>query len=479
MRYLHSLRWKIVTKIIIVLLFTFIAASFYIHELVLDLLINSSSMGPVEINNVISELDIHLIIITLMTLVIVGIGTFIMTGEIIKPLKSLLPLTKKIASGDLEQRIDIKTNDEIGILASHLNIMVETLRNNFRQIAEGRNKVEAILSSMTDALIAVDQVGRVILLNPAAEDLFGKNNQMVKNKYLLEVIRHHKVDEVTQEILSSGRSIETQIRLFHTTEQTFRLTGTPVTSEQGRVIGAVLTFRDITNIIRLEQMRKEFVANVSHELRTPMTSIKGFTETLLEGSLEDKEVTRRFLGIINKEAERLQKLIEDLLQLSRLDNKRRNINPGKANLSLTLEKVLTTVRKLAEDKNITLEVEVPEELPELAINESYLAEVLMNLIDNAIKYTENGGKVKIKASSENNEVLVQVQDTGIGIPPESLPRIFERFYRVDKARSRESGGTGLGLSIVKHIIETHNGTVNVTSELEQGSVFSFILPISD
>ncbi|WP_338827244.1 two-component system histidine kinase PnpS [Neomoorella thermoacetica] len=474
---MHSLRWKITLNFLTLLFFTLLGAYLYLHQAILKAM-GLPWLPPFRAGFLAARLEGQLLAVMILVLIIMGIGTFILARGIITPLTALLPLTRRIAAGDLEQRVEIQSDDEVGLLSHHLNIMVETLRNNFREIADERNKMKAILASITDGLVAVDQVGRVIMLNPAAEKMFGKKGAEVEHKYLLKVVRNHEIDAMVKEILASGLPLENEVRLFPTTSQLFRIYGTPITSEQGRIIGAVLTIRDITDIRRLEQMRTEFVANVSHELRTPLTSIRGFVETLLEGALEDPEVSRRFLGIINHEAQRLQQLIEDLLSLSRLESQPKRQDAGRADLAATLDRVLTTVNQLAREKGVALEKEIPAEIPELAISESYLNQVLLNLIDNGIKYTPAGGRVTIRAARLGELVQVEVADTGIGIPPESLPRVFERFYRVDKARSREMGGTGLGLAIVKHIVESHGGSISVTSRPGQGSHFFFTLPIA-
>ncbi|WXJ96296.1 Alkaline phosphatase synthesis sensor protein PhoR [Neomoorella carbonis] len=473
---MRSLSWKIASNFLVLLFLTLMAAYLFLRQAILNA-VGLPGLPPLRAGLLVARLEGQLLLAMIVVMVVMTIGTFILARGIIMPLKALLPLTQKIADGDLEQRIEIQSNDEIGLLSHHLNVMVETLRNNFREMAEEKNKIKAILASMSDALLTVDQVGRVMLLNPAAEAMFGKRGGEVENKYLLEVIRSHEVDKLVKEILASGIPLEIETRLFPTTNQIFKIYGSPIISAQRRVVGVALTIRDITNIRRLEQMRTEFVANVSHELRTPLTSIRGFVETLLEGALEDPQVSRRFLSIINKEAQRLQQLIEDLLALSSLENNPRGIRAGKAQLKPVLEGVLATVNPLAREKGVNLEVEIPEGLPPLAIGENYLSQVLLNLIDNGIKYTPAGGRVTVRATLEDKDLRVEVEDTGIGIPAESLPRVFERFYRVDKARSREMGGTGLGLAIVKHIVEAHNGNVGVVSQPGRGSRFFFTLPV--
>jgi len=412
-------------------------------------------------------------------LLVVGAGIYHLCCKLLLPLKSMLPATRKIAAGDLEQRVEIESDDELGVLAKHLNDMVDRLRNNIKEISGERNKIKAILASLTDAVLAVDQVGRIMFVNPAAEEMLGKREEEMAGKFLLEVIRNHEMDSLAKEILDKGGIREAELRLFPTSSRVFKVHGAPITAEQGRIVGAVLSIRDITELRRLEQMRSEFVANVSHELRTPLTSIRGFVETLLEGALGDEKIARRFLTIINSEAQRLQRLIEDLLTLSRLEHQKPEKVVKGASLPHTLNRVLEVVGPLAKDKGVELKAELPSDLPLLKFPENFLEQVLLNLLDNGIKYTPGGGSVTVSARREGSKVRVEVRDTGIGIPEESLPRIFERFYRVDKARSRELGGTGLGLSIVKHMVESHGGTVGVHSRVGEGSLFYFILPVAE
>lgn len=476
MLHMQSLRWKITLNILVLLLIVLIIAYVYLHQSIIHA--TGLKWIPFAAGNPIPELERKLLYVIFFILVSMGLGVFILAKGIITPLEGLLPLTKRIAAGDLDQQIPIHTNDEVGVLSRHLNEMVETLRNSFREIADERNKMRAILASMTDSLLAVDQVGRVILINPAAEHMFGKKGSGVKNNYLLEVIRNHEADDLVKQVLAKGMPMEKEVRLFPTTNQLFKLNGSPIISEQGRIAGAVLAIRNITEIRRLEQVRKEFVANVSHELRTPLTSIRGFIETLLEGALEDPELSRRFLTILDSEAQRLQSLIEDLLALSNLENLSYKKDPGRAYIKPVMERIFATVAPLVHEKEIELTTEIADDFSALAVSENYLSQVLLNLIDNAVKYTPKGGKVFVRACKKNNTAFIEVEDTGIGIPADSIPRVFERFYRVDKARSRDMGGTGLGLAIVKHIVESHGGSVSVQSQPGQGSCFCFTLPFA-
>ncbi|HHP50686.1 MAG TPA: PAS domain S-box protein, partial [Moorella mulderi] len=377
---------------------------------------------------------------------------------------------------ELESEFPEDTPGEWGLLASHLNRLVRTLRHYRQRIQEERATLQAVLDSLRDALIVLDREGRVVLFNPAAASLLG-TAELERGKYLLEVLRSHEIDKLLQEVLATGMPLELKARPFPTTSQIFKIYVTPI--RNSHFLGAVLILQDITNIRRLEQMRTEFVANVSHELRTPLTSIRGFVETLLDGAWEDREICLHFLDIINREAQRLQQLIEDLLPLSQLENQPQSIKRGQCHFRPVAEAILATLKPRIEEKDLQVSLHIPPDLPPLAIGENYLSQVLLNLLDNAVKYTPSGGWIAVRARPLNKKVKVEVEDSSIGIPEESLPRVFERFYRVDKARSREMGGTGLGLSIVKHIVESHGGKVGVSSRLGKGSLFFFFtLPVA-
>ncbi|TLM99867.1 PAS domain-containing sensor histidine kinase, partial [bacterium] len=257
--------------------------------------------------------------------------------------------------------------------------------------------------------------------------------------------------------------------------KTFRVHLAPLKNASGTV-GVVAVLRDITEIRELERMRTEFVANVSHELRTPLTSIKGFVETLLDGAVEDKLLARHFLDIISEESNRLSRLIDDLLSLSHLEEKDASVNKVPVEMDKVIANIVSMLQPQMKEKNLDLEPVIAGNLPVIMADRDMMGQLLINLLDNAIKYTPAGGRINVEAVPAQQGIKVTVRDTGIGIPEESLPRLFERFYRVDKARSREMGGTGLGLAIVKHILELHGGSIEVNSELGRGTVFTFYLP---
>lgn len=400
---------------------------------------------------------------------------FFFTRRLTRPLATLITTTERLAQGDFGKETGVFPTDELGNLGRNLDLLAQRLQRLTREINEEKSQLVAILAGISDTLLAVDRSGRLLFLNRAAEELFGLRSPQVLRRHLLEIIRHHELDQLLAEVLTTGETREKETRLFPGREQIFGVYLSPIFEPEGKINGAVILCRDLTNLKRLEQIRAEFVANVSHELRTPLTSIRGFVETLLNGSLEDARVSRRFLQIIQTEAERLQRLIDELLFLSHLESKKEPPSE-KAELKEVLAEVEKVLGPSAAKKGVTLDFFTPEPLPSLKISKDFLEQVCLNLIENGIKYTPAGGKVEVSAERIGERVAVTVADTGIGIPAEGLSRLFERFYRVDKARSREMGGTGLGLTIVKHILELYQGKIMVSSTLGKGSTFTFTLP---
>ncbi|HWJ02230.1 MAG TPA: ATP-binding protein [Verrucomicrobiae bacterium] len=364
--------------------------------------------------------------------------------------------------------------DELGELGGNIYLVTRKLQSTIRDVSRESGKMAAILTSMIEGVVALDHVGRVVLLNRSAERMFGKGEAEVQGKYLAEMLRESELEQLVRGVLDRG---ETNQYEFVHDQRILRVLMSPVTISR-LIQGGVLVFQDITEIRKLEQIRTEFVANVSHELRTPLTSIKGFVETLLDGADSDPEVRGRFLRIIYDETGRLQRLIEDLLTISHLEN-RRKISGEISSVVQAFNRVAQVLQPLALAKDIALDVRIPEGLPQVAIGEELLSQLFLNLAENSIKYTPTGGRVWLEIGAEEGQVRMDVGDTGPGIPEESLARIFERFYRVDRARSREAGGTGLGLSIVKHIVEQAQGKLHVESEVGRGTLVSIWLPIAN
>lgn len=399
-----------------------------------------------------------------------------LTKRITDPIDRMTQVAAGMAQGNLDQRLSFNFQDELGRLSRAFNNMADKLEAKINEISGEKNKIEAILRGMGDGVIAVNEDGKIILLNPAAEEFFQLKEKKTLSKYTMEVTRSHKLDNAIMASLQNDEDITEEIETIYPVERIIRVHVTPIKSDKTTERGAVAVLRDVTELRRLEQMRTEFVSNVSHELRTPLTSIKGYAETLLDEREFEPKVRQRFLQVIKDETDRLEQLIADLLNLSQLESASDSFDQELVNLNQVIENVLTTVMPKADNKEIDLKVDVPVDITGIKGSRGQLERLYINLVDNGIKYTPEGGQVKINVYEDEDRVWSEVIDTGMGIPEEDLPRIFERFYRVDKTRSRKLGGTGLGLSIVKHILERHNGGIEVESKIEEGTKFIFWLP---
>ena len=401
--------------------------------------------------------------------------SYILTVLISKPIKEISLSARDMASGNISKRIRDISNDEIGDLAKAFNYMSEQIKIRISQLTESKTRLEAIFSSMFDGIIVVNSKGDIVLINDTLRNLLQvKGNPTGKKP--LEVIRNIEIQEIADDTLSSNKGVTArEIQLLMPEERTLLVHATPVTRGDGPD-GAVLVFHDITELRKLEKMRKDFVANVSHELRTPVSNIKGYAETLLDGALKDEKNAEEFVKIIYSDSERLSNLINDLLDLSKIESGKLPMAKKPCSIRAIAKTVIAQLRKQAEDKSVSVTIDIPNNINNVLSDEKRILQALFNLIDNAIKYTPGGGSVKVRAREEGKFVRTEVIDSGIGISEKDLPRIFERFYRVDKGRSRELGGTGLGLSIVKHIAQSHAGDVSVKSTLGQGSTFIFTIP---
>lgn len=381
---------------------------------------------------------------------------------IIYPVKELETATAKIANGDLSKRAIIYTNDEIGSLAHNFNNMADQLQHKIKDALDKQDKLEAILESMESGVIAIDNHQNVMLVNPYVKKIFGINKNIIG-----ENIGGHIIDYDIINFIKSVPTIETrEIKVLHPVEKEIRIKKAPIIDTNGYQIGTVVVLQDITDIKRLENMRSQFVANVSHELKTPLTSIKGFAETLKY--VEDIDTRRKFLDIIDKEAERLSRLINDILVLSNIENNH-SMNEDEFNPIEVIEDAINVVRAQADKRFIKIDLINKNEVNLVGDKDKFL-QLMLNLIENAVKYSEDNTLVKVKIFNVKEWTYIEVIDNGIGIPKEDLPRIFERFYRVDK--SRATRGTGLGLAIVKHIVKMFNGDIFVESSVGLGSKFT-------
>ncbi|WP_027623338.1 two-component system histidine kinase PnpS [Clostridium lundense] len=385
---------------------------------------------------------------------------------LVKPIKDLEFITSRIATGELDRRVNIYSQDEIGQLGETFNNMAQKLQLTINDAVDKQNKLEAILKSMDSGVIAVDKNLKVIMINPYAKKIFGLDKDII-GKNLLDHIRSFELEDSFRNKIDEYK----EIKIFYPKERDLRIKTADINNGK-QLIGIVAVVQDVTDIKKLENIRSQFVANVSHELKTPLTSIKGFAETLRY--VEDENNKEKFLNIINDEAERLTRLINDILILSDIEN-RKEIKEENIDVNKNIEDVWYLMKNSADKKNIEIYIK-EDDVPHIIGDSDKLKQMIINLVDNAIKYTEDGGKVTIGTETQNNKVIIWVQDTGVGIPKEHIDRLFERFYRVDKARSRAQGGTGLGLAIVKHIVLGFDGTINVDSEVGKGSKFIITLP---
>jgi two-component system phosphate regulon sensor histidine kinase PhoR len=402
---------------------------------------------------------------------------FLLMHQISLPIMELQRLAIGISQGDLTGRVRRFGRDELADLGLAFNSMAQQLSDSFSTIREEKRKLEVILENLADGILVIDHGLRIVLANPAAHDMLQISGKNAAGRPVMEVVLNHHLLDLIQDVNRYKEPQESELTLYHPRNRVIQALLAPLKDETGRVVGTIAVLHDLTQIRRLERVRQDFVANVSHELRTPITSVKAMAETLLNGAWKDNAILLRYLRAIDQESDRLSNLINDLLALAKLDSKvevqREPFDIGE--LFYEMKERFEPVS--GETPYFELNPPAPE-LPLVFGNRNQIKQVLINLLDNAFKYPPAGGQVRLSAWPEGEMLRVAVADTGVGIPRQDLDRIFERFYRVDKARSREIGGTGLGLSIVKHIVEAHGGKVAVESDINQGSVFSFTIPIS-
>ena len=391
--------------------------------------------------------------------------SFLLSKTMTTPIENITRGAARLASGDFDSYIEVHSDDEIGVLTQTFNNMGRQIRDTMQSVEEERNKLNTLFLHMTDGVASFDSQGNVLSMNPAAEQMLGVeyDETLTFSKLLPGVEKPDGSQEVTAvDYTSADRAFQIFFAFLSTTDE---------------ADGLMAVIHDVTEQYRLEQVRREFIANVSHELRTPLTSIKSYTETLLDTPDLPAEMSEKFLGVINNEADRMVRIVKDLLTLSRLDYGRLEINYSRFPVDKLMGGVYDAMLFEARNHNHELLLELDDPLPSIEGDRERIEQVVVNLVSNSIKYTPNGGQIVMTASNIENGVRISVQDNGIGIPKEDLPRLFERFYRVDKARSRERGGTGLGLAIAQEIVKLHGGTIEVESEFGKGTKMTVTLPL--
>jgi two-component system phosphate regulon sensor histidine kinase PhoR len=394
-----------------------------------------------------------------------------------RPFEEVADAAQRLAQGNETERLPTSDVQELARLSDSLNQLAQELEDRGHMIGRQGHELEAVLASMIEGVLAVDSEERVISINRAAARLVGGNVAELTGRSLQEVIRNADLRRLAMQALASEESVEDDIVLRGEDDRILQVCGTSLRDVKGRSVGAVLVLHDVTHYRHLENVRRDFVANVSHELKTPIASIKGFVETLLDGASENPDDAKRFLRIVARQADRLNQIIEDLLSLSKIEQSEQegNLPLEEGPIRAILEAAVADCQAAAAERDIRINVSCDESVV-ANINARLLEQAVDNLLDNAIKYSDPGEEVLITARALAGEVLISVTDHGCGIDRDHLPRLFERFYRVDKARSRKLGGTGLGLAIVKHIVQAHGGKVFVQSTPGKGSTFTIHLP---
>jgi len=399
--------------------------------------------------------------------------------RITRPIEEIRKWSTAIAGGDFRRKPEVRASEEIEALSISLTHMAEELREQLDMVVRQRNEIHAMFASMAEGVFALDMGGHIISMNRAAEHLLACRFEEVKGRSIQEVARNSEMQRFVQEALSSTQPLERDILMSTLEGVVTHCHGSSLKDSENRQIGVIVVLNDVTRLRRLENVRREFVANVSHEIKTPITAIKGFVETLSDGALKNPGDAERFLRIIDSHVNRLEAIVEDLLNLSRVEQgtEEGSIERVPHAISHILDTAIQICRERARSKDIRIDVAGPESI-RAKINPPLIEQAVVNLLDNAVKYSPEGSPIRVEVNQGEDEIHIAVHDQGCGISKTHLPRVFERFYRVDKARSRRLGGTGLGLAIVKHIAEAHGGRVSVESTPGKGSTFTIHLPTS-
>ncbi len=436
-----------------------------------------TSVSLTDIDAEITDFTRGLMLAGFVVALLAVILSLVVSRSVTRPIEELQKGAERFARGELSYSLPVSGHDEIAGLATAMNQMASQLHDRIWTVIRQRNEQEAILAAMVEGVLAVDTNESILTINESAARLFSVTPEQVEGRAVHEIVRNSELHRLVAETLSSDMPVEGNIELTGTGGRQLQVHGTTLQDGSGRPMGAVIVLNDITRLRKLENMRREFVANVSHELRTPITSIKGFLETLLDGAVDSPDDARRFLAIMARHVNQLNAIVEDLLALSRIEHvgDEEGIELVRQQVGRVLKAAVQSCEPRAAKKKIKLELTGNLELI-VRLSQSLLERAVVNLLNNAITYSSDGDAVTVGAREADGAVELYVSDNGPGIEAQHLPRLFERFYRVDKARSREGGGTGLGLAIVKHITLVHEGEVRVESTVGRGSTFILRLP---
>jgi len=436
-----------------------------------------TSVALASVEQAFRRIFVRIVLVSISVALLVVALSLAIARRIIRPLQEMRAGAEAFARGDLQKRLRIPDADELADLTMAMNNMAQQLDERIQATKRQRNERDAILASMAEGVVAVDTEERIINLNLAAADLLGIAAEAACGHAIHEMSQEPKLQRCVAQALAGSEIVEDETRPSGPDERILHVRATVLRDEQGRKLGAVIVLNDITQLRRLERARSDFVANVSHEIRTPVTSIKGYTETLLDGALADPEDANRFLRIVLRQADRLAALVDDILTIAAMEQPQAVKKGDFESHSIrdAIELAVQACEPKATDRNVRIETICGDDL-RANISLVLIEQAITNLLDNAIKYSDPGGVVRVEAVRADSELLIKVRDFGCGIEAEHLPRLFERFYRADKARSRALGGTGLGLAIVKHIAISHGGRVTVESTPGEGSCFIIVLP---
>lgn len=428
-----------------------------------------------DMYNTLEQSKSILINATILALLITVVLGVVIARSITEPIKDVTVKAEMMAKGDFDQTVEVKSDDEIGQLANMFNYLTLKLKQTLSEVSTEKNKLDTIFTYMADGVIATGIEGNIIHANPVALNMLNISHKELTDLTYDDIFKELN-DKLTLEYITSNHTWRGN-EIIEVGSAIYNAKYAPLRNEQNVINGMILVLQDVTEQQKLENMRKEFVANVSHELKTPITTIKSYTETLIDGVLDNEDLSVQFLTVVNSECDRMARIVRDLLQLSNLDYNQTKWKRISIDVKELLEGIFMKVNMSAIEKKQCINLKVDENIGSINADKDGIEQVILNIVTNAIKYTQDNGKIDISAFRVKDKIVIKVKDNGIGIPEEDLGRIFERFYRVDKARSRALGGTGLGLSIAQQIIEAHDGHISINSSYNVGTEVDIVLPV--